>query len=103
MHSALFLLRPLSLGAGLSLRFRPKNTSQHIFLFSKLEIEFQDPAEATAKASPGFSVSEKLAPIEFYCADLAEQRPENLLPCPFTGHLTSVVSPSEQLIFKRVR
>jgi hypothetical protein len=51
----------------------------------------------------GFSVSEKLAPIEFYCADLAEQRTENLLPCPFTGHLTSVASPSEQLIFKRVR
>jgi excinuclease UvrABC nuclease subunit len=40
------------------LRFRQKNMSQHIF---QLESELQNIPEAAPKASPSFSVSEKLA------------------------------------------
>jgi len=42
----------------LSLRFRLKNMSRHIF---QLESDFQDPTEAAPKALPSFSGSEKLA------------------------------------------
>ena len=52
------LLGPPSVGRFASLRFRPKNMSQHIFQF---ESELQGPPEAAPKASPSFSVSEKLA------------------------------------------
>jgi hypothetical protein len=41
-----------------ALCFRPKNMSRHIFQF---ESELQAPPEAAPKASPSFSVSEKLA------------------------------------------
>ena len=51
-------LRPLSVGRFASLRFRPKNMSQHIF---RLESELQNIPEAAPKASPSFSVSERLA------------------------------------------
>jgi hypothetical protein len=44
--------------AKLSLRFRPKNMAHHIF---QLESELQNIPEAAPKASPSFSVSEKLA------------------------------------------
>ena len=40
------------------LRFRPKNMAHHIF---QLESELQNIPEAAPKASPSFSVSEKLA------------------------------------------
>jgi hypothetical protein len=57
-RSALLLLRPLSVGRFASLRFRPKNMAHHIF---QLESELQNIPEAAPKASPSFSVSEKLA------------------------------------------
>src|SRR5208283_1504741 len=57
-RSALLLLRPLSVGRFASLRFRPKNMAHHI---SQLESELQNIPEAAPKASPSFSVSEKLA------------------------------------------
>jgi len=41
------------------LRFQPKNMAHHIF---HLESELQNIPEAALKASPSFSVSEKLAP-----------------------------------------
>jgi hypothetical protein len=41
-----------------SLRFRPKNMTHRI---SQLESELQNIPEAAPKASPSFSVSEKLA------------------------------------------
>src|SRR5271157_232818 len=56
--SGLLLLRPLSAGRFASLRFRPKNMAHHIF---RLESELQNIPEAAPKASPSFSVSEKLA------------------------------------------
>jgi hypothetical protein len=56
-RSALLLLRPLSAGRFASLRFRPKNMAHHIF---PLESELRNISEAP-KASPRFSVSEKLA------------------------------------------
>ena len=52
------LLRPLSVGRFAALRFRPKNMAHHIF---QLESELQNIPEAAPKASPSFSVSEKLA------------------------------------------
>src|SRR5271157_591058 len=54
----LLLLRPLSVGRFASLRFRPKNMARHIF---QLESELQNIPKAAPKASPSFSVSEKLA------------------------------------------
>ena len=52
----LLLLRPLSVGRFAFLR--PKNMAHHIF---HLESELQNIPEAAPKASPSFSVSEKLA------------------------------------------
>jgi hypothetical protein len=52
----LLLLRPLSVGRFVFLR--PKNMERHIF---RLESEFQNIPEAAPKASPSFSVFEKLA------------------------------------------
>ena len=46
------------MGRFASLRFRPKNMAHHIF---QLETELQNISEAAPKASPSFSVSEKLA------------------------------------------
>src|ERR1700693_754387 len=57
-RSALLLRRPLSVGRFAALRFRPKNMAHHIF---QLESELQNIPEAALKASPSFSVPEKLA------------------------------------------
>ena len=57
-RSALLLLRTLSVGRKLSLRFRPKNMAHHIF---QPENEFQNIPEAAPETSRSFSVSEKLA------------------------------------------
>jgi len=51
-------LRPFSVGRFALLRSRQKNMSQHIFQSSS---ELQNIPEAAPKASPSFSVSEKLA------------------------------------------
>jgi DNA repair protein RadC len=57
-RAALLLLRPLSVGRFASLRFRQKNMAHHII---QSETELQNIPEAAPKASPSFSVSERLA------------------------------------------
>src|SRR6516225_9672999 len=56
--SALLRLRPFSVGRFALLRSRQKNMSQHIFQSSS---ELQNIPEAAPKASPSFSVCERLA------------------------------------------
>ena len=57
-RSVLLLLRPLSVGRFASLRFRPKNTADHIF---QLESELQNIPEAAPKAPPAGNAQSGLA------------------------------------------